>query len=409
MNRPHVARFELGTYELLERLVREHEVPCGWRAVGGVHGFESAEALALAARRIEQLRGSDPDLAATVRLVTAPAELRALRLREDRAVGAVVQARAATCWPYKLVCWVLEGLLPSSSSVSSGFNLQTLTRVEHIQPVSSSSSSSSLGGTSRWIVHTDRGQLTARDVVLATNAYTSRLLPAFTGLIRPVRGQIAALKPPADSSSLAHTHIWAARAAGDPAESEDYLVQRDDGARELILGGERNVVPGGDEGISRDDVINPVISARLHGALRKVLRLRTGGGDDDAGEEEDPKELPADFEWTGIMGYSLDGFPWVGHVPEALGGGGGGGGSSSDGLWIAAGYTGHGMPLAARCGIAVAERLLGRTDGATPLPPEFEISEERVARARAGAAFMPKTLEEELRALVDGFPNHQVT
>lgn len=64
------------------------------------------------------------------------------------------------------------------------------------------------------------------------------------------------------------------------------------------------------------------------------------------------------------MGYLRDVGPWVGRVSEALmdslyddvevdGVDSGGGG-----LWISAGYTGQGMPVAGRCSLAVAEMIL---------------------------------------------------
>ena len=47
---------------------------------------------------------------------------------------------------------------------------------------------------------------------------------------------------------------------------------------------------------------------------------------------------------------------------------------------MSAGYTGHGMPVAARTGIAVAEMILGIDDreGAVKLPDEYLIHEERI-------------------------------
>ncbi len=50
------------------------------------------------------------------------------------------------------------------------------------------------------------------------------------------------------------------------------------------------------------------------------------------GEEDPAKRLY--MGWSGIMGFSEDGFPWVGPVSEEVGGG--------RGQWICAGYTGEG-------------------------------------------------------------------
>lgn len=367
---PQIARFELATFEFLSSLIKEHNIPCSWETTGGVHSITSHEVLSLAEKRIEQLRASDPDLAHSVHLVTDREELRKLRLRDDHTIAAVLQDYAAKCWPYKLVCWILERLLEQPDGA---FNLQTRTPVLHLQRRESG-----------WIVHTERGQVSASHVVLATNAYTSHLLPHLTAAITPVRGQVCALAPPEGSTPLEHTHVWTVQEEGDPGESDDYLVQRPSG--ELILGGERLCVADGGEGVSRDDEVDPTVRKRLRTALHSTLRL----------SPSDPPELDAKYEWTGIMGYSADGKPWVGQVPEGLGGGADG---EEGGLWISAGYTGHGMPVAARCGIAVAERILGKTEGGVEVPPEWEISEGRAKTIKS--LTMPQTLEEELRVLVE--------
>lgn len=108
------------------------------------------------------------------------------------------------------------------------------------------------------------------------------------------------------------------------------------------------------------------------------------------------------------MGFSRDDLPWVGEVPASLLSTT----SSSDsptvsseditGLYIAAGYTGHGMPNTWLCGAAVAQMALG-ADGeevaqATGLPGAYLMSEERVARAREEESVHAKDWTEMERA-----------
>lgn len=152
--------------------------------------------------------------------------------------------------------------------------------------------------------------------------------------------------------------------------------------RSLIFGGERLAAPGGEEGISRDDEISPQISQALHRGLNGALKLLPG-------DEAEREALHAAYEWTGIMGYSSDSSPWVGSVPETLVSGAGG-------LWISAGYTGHGMPVAARCGIAVGEMILGK-EGGVQVPKQWMANEERVERARK--MDIPRTLREMIEML----------
>ncbi|PHH75832.1 hypothetical protein CDD83_4349 [Cordyceps sp. RAO-2017] len=382
-SKPAVARFELATFDLLAGLVADEGIACDWHVVGGVHPLYTPAQLDAARAQIQRLQ-RHPDLRTKALLVEGDEALAEHRV--PGALGAIYQPAAAKCWPYKLVAWVLERLLRGHDAAEGRFNLQTHTPVLHLQRA---------GGGS-WIVHTPRGQVAARHVVLATNAYTSYLLPRVTGLIVPVQGQVCALRPPPGAALLAHSYAWAVGSA------DDYMIQRSAGedgaggeqaAGAIILGGERGAVAGGKEGVFRDDLVDPVIGRHLRRALCPVIKLRPGAAD------EEP-ELEAAYEWTGAMGYSRDTHPWVGRVPAGLlGAESGGGAIDTDGLWISAGYTGHGMPVAARCGIAVAEMMLGREGdkGAVVLPDEFRASDERAAASRTMA--LPRSLKDRAKMM----------
>lgn len=326
--------------------------------MGGIHAIPSPEILVLVQERLSALRRDHPDLAEQCRLITDEDGL--LDCRVPEAVGAVLLSSAAQCWPYKLVSWVLEKLLEGKQSDAEPkragqlFNLQTKTPVMHLQKSGES-----------WIVHTARGQIAASHVLLATNAHTSYLLPKLSNVIVPVRGQVCALRPPKDSTLLTHIYAWVT----DGSESDDYLIERLSG--ELILGGERMTSSTAEVGISHDDEVNPVVGQHLRCALSRALDLspsHTGKGGDSC--------LDAAFEWTGIMGYSKDGYPWVGRVPSSLSGA-----VEGSGLWLSAGYTGHGMPVAARCGIAVAQRITGQLNP-VKIPAQYHITEDRILKAR---------------------------
>ena len=372
-NTSEIARFELATFNLINELVSRYDIPCDWHIIGGVHAIYSQKVLDAVQKQIKRLQ-RHPDLRDKAILILDKDELAAQRVPE--AIAAVYQPRAAKCWPYKLITWLLEQLLREHDAA---FNLQTKTPVKRIQRCGSS-----------WILHTQRGQIVARDVLLATNAYTSYLVPNMTGLIIPVRGQICALKPPEGATQLAHSYVWLKGA------DHQYLIHRGpediqmtDGAKmrrtvdkSLIIGGERFAVPEGEEGISRDDEVNPILSRALHRALTHAIKLLP--------ENELEKEtLHAAYEWTGIMGFSRDSSPWVGCVPETLM-------SDSGGLWISAGYSGHGMPVAAQCGIAAAEMILGKKDGVL-IPKQWVASEERVERARQMR--LPRTVSDLIQML----------
>ncbi|KAI1113694.1 FAD dependent oxidoreductase [Nemania sp. NC0429] len=407
-----VARFELATFEMLRTLVAEHAVPCDWRVVGGVHAIYSPAVLEAAEAQMRRLRRS-PDLRGKARLIRDPAELAARRVLIPDALGAIFQPNAAKLWPYKLVAWVLETLLADHEA--DVFNLQTNTPVTRLERRGPSSSSSSSSSSYPWVLHTPRGTVQAKEVLLATNAYTSYLLPGLTDVIVPVRGQICALEPPPGAVQLPHSYVWTRDAsdqylihrglddtqvradADEEGEGEGAIEGDREGDRSLILGGERFAVPEGEEGVSRDDTINPLVSRALHRGLSHAVKLLPPA-------EPERDALRATHEWTGIMGYSRDGQPWVGRVPGSF--------LSTDsdsshdhdpvdGLWMCAAFTGHGMPVAPRCGIVVAQMMLGKEgeddDDAVRVPRAWIPSEERVAGARTME--LPRTLEDMLQML----------
>lgn len=330
----------------------------------------------LAVSAVNILRSRDAELAEMVTIVTPQSTNPSFDDLElgEKVVGAITQKHCASVWPYKLVAWILEQLLSTNhmngaprTTGTVSFNLQTNTPVTRIQPTENGS----------WIIHTPRGMLAAKQVLLATNAYTSHLLPEFTDLIVPVKGEMSALIPPPALSPGGgrplvgrHSYGFYGQGQGD-RKQDDYLIQRpfsststsDWRGGELMFGGGREYTPGLGMGVSDDSDIDQPAADYLRMALNQLLETQNNG-----------TELYASHEWSGIMGFSRDDRPWVGEVPKELGGG--------EGLWICAGFTGHGMPNASLCARAVVNEMMGGRLDRSDLPKEYCISMERVKMAR---------------------------
>jgi glycine/D-amino acid oxidase-like deaminating enzyme len=317
--------------------------------------------LAQAEKEIAHLHKIAPEIAQKVSILKTKEELSKHRVAAD-CIGATLSEEAGSLWPYKLVTYILESLVKGGK-----LNLQTTT------PVTSISSS---GG--EHILQTPRGSIISTTVILATNGYTSALLPQFADLIVPTRGEMSALLPPKNSTLLPNSYGMVG-ALGQPENADDYLIQRPfegvpNPAGHLMFGGGRGAGTMPTIGVSDDSIIDEGSAAYLRGALLKVLEL--------GGETEGLKELEATAQWTGIMGYSRDNHPWVGKVPDV------------QGLWLCGGYTGHGMPNGTLCGKAVIDMVLGEKAGETvdvlqqkmiekgDIPSSYIITEERIARAR---------------------------
>ncbi|KAF4537470.1 putative FAD dependent oxidoreductase [Lasiodiplodia theobromae] len=315
------------------------------------------------------------------------------------AIGAIT-GPAGAAWPYQLVTHLLAEL--QHAFPPSTFSLETNTPVTQI-------SRSSSPKPHPYTLTTPRGPLSARHIVHTTNGYISTLVPGLAGRIFPVRGQMTAQGPgarfPFRPSLEEPRHSWLFNYANG---GFDYLTQLPHSSSsssssttaapplsdgELMLGGGLAATHhrGVDEvGVARDDAYGDVhVDIHLSGALEAVFGRENWGG----------QAAGVKAMWTGVMGFSADGFPWVGELlggltgreekeeGEEVGVGGARGGGAE---WAAAGYSGEGMVHAWLSGKAVGimvlvrEGVLAEGDGEEVrswLPEQLWITEERVERA----------------------------
>lgn len=356
---------------------------------------------------MENLKRHAPELGKEVRVIDDEDELR--KHRVNGAPAATLTACAGSLWPYKLIAFILEKAIKDGH-----LNLQTKTPVTKIEPCTEGNADDELAtaiGPMQQVLHTPRGVIKARHVILATNGYTSHLLPEFTDLIVPERGVMTALLPPRNSTRLDNSYGFVGAMGGNPIH-DDYLNQRPfsdvpNPAGHLMFGGGHVAKTLNMIGETDDSVLDEGSTRYLREALLKLLIL--GGESESAGL----KALEATHEWSGIWGTSIDHHPWVGAVPCRAG------------VWLAGGYsgtyliyvyhfphpfippqkkptqptnhsnnplpppTGHGMPNATLCAKALVDMLLPHphtadvqttlvTSGA--LPHAYLITQERIER-----------------------------
>jgi glycine/D-amino acid oxidase-like deaminating enzyme len=166
----------------------------------------------------------------------------------------------------------------------------------------------------------DGATIEASAVVLATNAWTAQLWPGAP--IRPVRAQMLATAPTAVPFPAPVYAEWGHR----------YWRRRADGA--LLVGGFRSRAAADEEGFDA----GPTAAIQAH-LDTQVAALGV--------------DAPVTHRWAGTMGFSTDGLPLAGRVP------------GSQRLFVAAGYTGHGMGFAVNTTRVLTEHILE----STALPP----------------------------------------
>ena len=160
--------------------------------------------------------------------------------------------------------------------------------------------------------------LDAQHVVIATDGYTSGLVTELDRAIQPIRGQVIVTEPLAE---MLYPQPHYAR------YGFDYWQQTPD--RRLVLGGRR------DKSLEREFTNEEALTEPIQAELESFAAELIG---------EEPR---IEHRWPGIFGSTDDLLPLVGRIP------------GRDGVWVSAGYSGHGNVMGLGCGELLAQAILG--------------------------------------------------
>ncbi|KAJ4990331.1 FAD dependent oxidoreductase [Stagonosporopsis vannaccii] len=283
---------------------------------------------------------------------------------------------------YRFVTGVLE------ECVKMGLQICTNTPVSKLRPSRNARNTSEI----MWEVVTENDSLSTRGVILATNGYTPFLEHSLQGKIVPMRGQITAQRPGARTllpSPLPTTFSFIYK------NGYEYMIPRPlaSGGQHIIIGGGLGRLPDGgpsEFGTVNDGSLNPDISNYLRDSLSGYFGNTNWG--EINGEEASSRILQ---EWTGIMGATADGRPFIGKVTGEM--------DYRDfpnchrrdedvprrNLWISAGFNGHGMVLCLKSAEALVKMIENEgqgslnngpvnLDGLEWFPKSFLIDEDRL-------------------------------
>jgi glycine/D-amino acid oxidase-like deaminating enzyme len=167
-------------------------------------------------------------------------------------------------------------------------------------------------------LHTNQGVLQAKEVLIATNGYTDRLVPQLKPKIFPVGSYIIVTEPlaPALQQKLSPK----GRMFYDTKWFLNYFRLTPDGR--MLWGGRNNLSPNLDLQDSAE---------RLREQMVKVF--------------PDLADEPITHSWTGQLGLTFDLMPHIGRV---------------EGIHYAFGYGGHGLSIATYLGTEVGMLLAGQ-------------------------------------------------
>ncbi|KAF4502786.1 FAD NAD(P)-binding [Fusarium agapanthi] len=255
---------------------------------------------------------------------------------------------AARVSPYKLLAALL------ARCVSMGISLKTQTTVVSVEDAES-------GG---HILKMRSGEtMTARTVVIATNAYTPALLPEYASSIVPCKGLACHITGPKGKPLPRLLAASYAIMEQDPISNKtgyNYMVQLENNS--IVVGGAHHKYDENDRGSWYNNVDDTQLIEPARRYFEDDYMQRTFVGWEEPGAR-------VDRVWTGIMGYSTDPLPHVGEVP------------GRDGVFVIAGFHGHGMPV-----ILAAEGIAAMTQGRvyekTGMPSLFKTSRDRLESER---------------------------
>lgn len=170
------------------------------------------------------------------------------------------------------------------------------------------------------IIKTDNGDFEAPLLIYTLNGYSAAVHPFFADKIFPTRGQILMMEPvPPFMDGPCYANFYL-----------DYFRQMPNGS--LLIGGFRQLEKATEVGYS--DHTTEIIQNALHEFVQTHLPVL--------------KTKKVTHRWAGVMGFSKDGEPMVGSLPD------------DNQVFFAGGYTGHGIGLAFNTGKKLADAIYGR-------------------------------------------------
>ncbi|KIW13150.1 hypothetical protein PV08_08337 [Exophiala spinifera] len=306
----------------VKRLVEEEKIDCDFELTRAIDIFTDQQTADSVMKTHNEMKSNGFSFPDDLHVIDDPK--RAEQISGVRGAKAAFSFTAGSVWPYKLVTHLLR------RSIEMGANLQTNTLVQQI-------SADQADG--RWTVKTNRGEILARKIIVASNAYTASLLPEFKEKIVPVRGVVCRIAVPEETGKRA-PHLNNTYALRFNPEHFDYLISRSDGS--IVVGGaDRCAVEKQAYWYENtdDSQLIPETEQYFTGYMQRMFN-----------GWEDSKAHITDI-WSGIMGWSNDSMPFVGRLP------------GKPGIYVTAGFTGHGMPRILGCSKALVE--LVQSDGET--------------------------------------------
>jgi glycine/D-amino acid oxidase-like deaminating enzyme len=298
-----IRREGIDALDYISSLVEGEKLDCDWSRSGRFHAAHNPKQFeALTALTKSQPKG----LEVPMEIVTRAEQRK--EIGSDAYFGGLVYPRHASLHPGKFHLALLQRAQTAGATIVDQCPALAIER-----------------GGNGFTVKTAKGDVQARDVVVATNGYTGPLTPWHRRRVIPIGSYIIATEEldPAVAHELAPTN----RMISDTRRVVFYYRLSPD-RRRMIFGGRVAYME------SNPDICAP----RLHDWMCRLYPQL--------------KASKVTHSWMGFVAYTFDTLPHIG---------------KQDGLYYAMGYCGSGVSLATYFGRKIGLQVLGKTEGKSPL------------------------------------------
>lgn len=286
---------EQATWRALVAYVKENNVACDlW--IGETLDVPLDDEVAKIAREVFERYVEAGGKVEHIEAIHDPIE--AAKKSRIKSAKACYAWQASTLQPWKLTAHIMR------DNITEGVNLQTRTTAKSV---------SSGTGSRKWVVHTERGDIACDTIVHATNAYSAALEPSLRGIITPKPHMCNRVVPPqALSGSKAIRNSYGvllpdgALFSINPRSSSDGNIMfggSNPGQKELDAWVEQNPENCTNDGIANLESVTKHVKNFAEAEFEGWNTTPTGPGEG------------FEYSWSGIIGLSADGVPFVGEIP----------------------------------------------------------------------------------------------
>lgn len=325
-----VMEYEHSHLGAMSACIKENNIDCDLRIVEGLDIYHDEKVFQRAIDALEDMRKHRPSLASNYTVYTSKADLNARNLDlDDHCVGAIGMP-AGTVWPYKFVTGMLKKMVDKN-----GLSIQTNTKVTSVSDKDTDDFAT---------LTTSRGDIRARHVVHAQNAWIGHLVHELRPFVSPVRANVQRQMPRPNTLQVSNYSFWLRYGEKD----YDYMIQRPDGA--FIMGRAST----GRRATADDSQKDLIPQTHLRAVTPRIFNFRT-------------QNLDLTHAWSGSVAFTQDGNPFVGRLPFA----------GRRHQWICGAYQGIGMVRAFRTAQMLALLLL-EEEVPVEYPRSMLLTDERV-------------------------------